>query len=298
MKNLIPWVDKCIRVGLSVVILMTLSGCAARRMPIFASTSSTLPPLAGKRVAVLPPAALDGEAQMSMETEKAMDAAFSGEIAGICFTNGQVLQSLLKQHPEEANQLLRQVRGKMLPLFTSFGNADGTKTLAYSTALPFQNAKNNPKNLFDSDMVAGQRQKLKYSVSLNLSSSEVALAPEQLDSPLLKSLNTDYVLTTVPFGHYWKTKVIWAIYGILPCCGSGGMGCSPQGLFALYESQSGKKVWEGHVGTEAGYLGIGRIPGELPESTHIVLGAAYLLTKDVEISLGRILPVMAPQKKK
>ena len=69
-------------------MLLLISGCATSSIPIFAHTTSNIPPLSGKTVAVLPPATVGSEARNTIVTQQAMDAVFSGDIAGVHFKNG------------------------------------------------------------------------------------------------------------------------------------------------------------------------------------------------------------------
>lgn len=281
-------------------ILLAIYGCATTNtMPIFAHTPAAPPALSGKTVAVLPPAAVGSEAKIAIETEQIMDAVFAGDIAGVHFTNGNSHLPLLQQQPEAVTKLYRQMTSG-LPTHFKQVKTDEQDNSAESSSeknakKPDLFVKGTSKLLLDSDTVAGVKRDGSYHVTINLADSASSLAPVQLDPVLLGSFGTDYVLISVPFGYYEKTKHTVALFGILPVGGSGAMWRSSRGLFALYESKSGQKVWESQLGTETN-SNMEMIRGQLPGVSHIVVGAAYLLTGDTETSLARILSVTTTAK--
>jgi hypothetical protein len=82
------------------------------------------------------------------------------------------------------------------------------------------------------------------------------------------------------------------LYGIVPYAGFSNMGeLTPRGLFLLYDCATGQKVWESHIGlTLAG-------PTITPDDRALpMLGAAYLLTGDIETPVARLLDgVLSPR---
>ncbi|HAK96696.1 MAG TPA: hypothetical protein DCM87_17310 [Planctomycetes bacterium] len=96
------------------------------------------------------------------------------------------------------------------------------------------------------------------------------------------------MLATAAFTYYRKNTEITALYGLLPVFGSVALDdLTPRALFVLYETASGKKVWEGCIGTlseaNAPEPPLGIEPRALP-----VLGAAFLLTGDILEPLARL----------
>lgn len=300
MKTIKHFVKRNVISWMMCGIVLAISGCAATNtMPIFAHTPAAPPVLSGKTVAVLPPAAVGGEAKIAIDTEQMMNAVFAGDIAGVRFTNGNSHLPRLQQQPEAVNKLYRQMTSGLPTHFKQVKTEEPDNSTASpsekNAKMPDLFVKGTSKLLLESDTIAGVKRDGSYHVTINLADSASPLAPPQLDPVLLGSFGTDYVLMSAPFGYYEKTKHTAALFGILPVGGSGTMWRSSRGLFALYESKSGKKVWEGQLGTDANNT-LEMMRGQLPCASHIVVGAAYLLTGDTETSLARILSVTATAK--
>jgi hypothetical protein len=237
-----------------------------------------------------------GEMKIVIDAEQTMDTVFSKDIAGIHFIRGGSLLDRLQQQPDKFNELCKLAASGLPAHFeivklTKESDSTG-KSSSNEAAEP---TKVNPKVILDSKTIAGVKRDVTYNISMTLTSLSSPLAPVQLDSTLIGSLDADYVLTSVPFSDYLQTSNTAALFGILPYMGSGDMFFSPRGLFALYDGKSGQKVWEGQIGTISTNLTPTPPKGRISDISHVILGAAYLLTGDIETPLARILALSAVQ---
>lgn len=229
--------------------LLLVIGCAAQKINLYSRTTNPAPALTGKTVAVLPPLAVGGgDARITMGFDSTLNYVFSGDIAGIHFKPPQSLINNLQQNPDAFLMLSRKITKGFPMLITAEGEE---------------------KTIFDL-------------VNLQAATATAGMTPDQLEFSSLNVSDSEYVLVSVPFNHIQKTTEVLTFFGILPFAGFGGMYASPQCVLSLYESKTGQRAWEGHLGA---YTKNG-----LPVlESDIVLGAAYLVTGDIEIPLDRML---------
>lgn len=242
-----------------------IAGCGVpRKIDLFARTSTGGRPAAGRTVAVLPPVMVGGEAAPSVMATRAAALVFAGDIAGVHFVGLQASVTKMQETPEALPAIQRTVASRLPADFAPDG--------ATSTIL-------------DSDTVSGVKRKQRQVVTLQQGTQAQPLGPQRLEPELLRSLACDYALVSVPSGSYAQQSHIMALYGFLPFMGSKNLiSMTPRGMYLLYDCVSGEKVWESQIGT--------RWPahGNTPEDRILpVLGAAYLLTGDIETPLGRLL---------
>jgi hypothetical protein len=267
--------------------ILLLAGCVTQKIPLFANATSFAPPLVGKTVAILPPFTVGSEITTEMDAAQSMDAVFYGDIAGVRFIKGALKSDYLQKHPDGFKTVYRSITIGLPTHFKQAEIADSVDQSAVSGSPA--SGKGTLKILLDSNMISGVERSATYHMTMNLSTSVAPLAPGQLDSQFLGSFAADYVLVFVPFGHYIQIAHTFALYGVIPFMGSGDMRSSPRGLFALYDVKTGEKVWEGQIGTLMTNIAVAPRKDWIPLMSHIIIGAAYLLTGDVETSLARIL---------
>lgn len=269
---------------ISIFCLLMVSivvGCAhLYTMKPFARTSPSLPQLSGKSVLVLPPIATGGEAEMIESTDTALKTIFSGDIADVRFIYSEEPLTKWKKNRQDYELLRAQV----------------------SSCVPAHVEPAGEKmTLINTDVLAGKKQPNRYQIILMSSTAESEFAPRRLDFSVFNLPATDYVLVSIPYGKYIKTTSIFAIYGVLPIIGVGEMGHLPHGLFALYESKTGNKVWEGQVGSlQKTIVRSEEYRGQvvMSRSYDVVLTAAYLMTGNIEIPLDRIVTTALSQNSK
>jgi hypothetical protein len=205
------------------------------------------------------------EMRPAVVAASATEEIFAGDIGGVSFVTPSVLRPRLQGNPAVFTAIRQQVTTN-LP--ADFGPDGKTRTL------------------LESKTVGGVEQSEKQVVTLREGTAASSLAAEQLDPSLLSGLDADYVLISVPFGAYVDMTRIAALYAILPLSGSGHLiSLTPRGLFALYDCTTGRKVWEGQIGS----LAPEDTSKGLDRRVHPILGAAYLLTGDIETPLVRLL---------
>lgn len=255
-----------LRVVLALVSTLPIAGCGATRgVAIFARTTNTVPTLKGHSVAVLPPMTVGSEMRPAVVAARASETIFADELGGVSFWSGEDLLAKLQEEPT----VFATIRGLVTAnLPADFGPDGDTRTV------------------LENNTVGGVERKETYTVTLREGIAVPALAPEQIDAALLSPLGTDYVLVSVPFAAYVDVTRVGALYFILPFFGSGHLfPLTPRGLFVLYECQSGRKVWEGQIGT----LGPADGGDGIDRRTDPVLGVAYLLSGEIDAPLARLL---------
>ena len=246
--------------------VLVVAGCTLpRRAGLFARTPMAARPIAGNTVAVLPPVTVGNEAAPAMVAARASALVFSGDIAGVHFAALQPTVAKLQEKPDIFPAITRAVASG-LP--SGFGPAGATT------------------KIFDSNMVAGVKRERRQIITLRQITQSQPLGPARLDAELLAPLGCDYALVSVPFGAYEQQSHIGALYGAIPLAGSKQLiSLTPRGVYLLYDCKSGEKVWESAIGA----LPVAREAITMGDRSLPVLGAAYLLTGDIETPLGRLL---------
>lgn len=256
-------------------LLALLVGCAAQRqIEFFTRTSTGGRPAAGRTVAVLPPVRVGGEVAPAVVATRALALVFAGDIADVHFAGPQATVAKLQQTPWAFPAIQRAVASRRLPSDLAPDGPTAT--------------------ILDSDMVAGEKRERRQVVTLRQSALAEPLGPASLEPELLQPLNCDYALVSVPFGAYAQHSHIIALYGFLPFAGSKNLlPLTPRGVYLLYDCASGEKVWESQIGTlPSGSTRRARRPAAsftAEDRSLPVVGAAYLLTGDIETPLGRLL---------
>jgi hypothetical protein len=248
--------------------VLLITGCASQKMNLYTRTTNTTPVLAGKTVAVFPPLTVGGgESRITMDADPTINTVFTGDIAGIHFKTPQSLKKSLQEKPVAFLELSHKI----------------------TQGLPAHiQVEGEEKTVFDSKTVAGKKRDKSYVLKLKAAATTAELTPKQLDFSMINAIDSDYVLISVPFNILVKNTRFLTL-GLIPIAGYGTMSCSPQGVFALYELKTGQKVWEGQIGTYTS----GDSPAPVSD---IILGAAYLITGDIEVPLDRTLTKIEPKK--
>ncbi len=250
---------------LRLLILAALAalgaGCATPRIELFLRAPVSVPKLAGKSIAVLPTLAVGTEAAPAALCIKALDKVFAGELGDVRWTAPHALLPRCREHSEAFEAIEEKVTAR-LP----------------TDAAP----EGDIRTLWDDSG------RLTVTLQESVGDLVAALAPEALPAESLAPFGGDYVLVSAAFTSYRSDTEVTALYGLVPVFGSVVVHeLSPRALFALYETASGAKVWEGCVGTLASANAadppLGIDPRELP-----VLGAFYLLTGDIRTGLARL----------
>jgi len=302
MYNIIQFVRHYASLLILCGVVLASAGCATQKIDLSADTVFAPPALTGKTVAILYPFSVGCETKIALEAAQSMDAVFSGDIAGIHFTNLRANNGKLQQQQEVFKTTFKQCTSGLMNSFepTKIEKTTEITTTSASTA-PNTTVNNKEsvdrslKELFDSRKVLGVKRDATYQVTMSQAKAGTPQAPDQLDPTLIGSFKSDYVLIAVYSGNYGQRSSTLALEGFLPIGKTNTMWRTPRGLFALYDGISGQKVWEGQIRTSATDKII--VPeGHIPETFHIVVGAAYLLTGDTETSLGRILALSAVSK--
>lgn len=246
-----------------LLLLGLVAGCA-RQIALFARTPTGGRPETGRTVAVLPPVTVGGEAAPAVVATRAEALIFAGDIAGVHFAGLQPTVAKLQEAPWALPAIERAVTSRLPADFVPDGPTS---------------------TILNSDMVAGVNRGRRQVVTLRQSAQAEPLGPARLDPDLLRPLDCDYALVSIPFGAYAQQSHITALYGLLPFAGSKHLlSLTPRGVYLLYNCASGEKVWESQIGTLQPAPAITAEDRTLP-----VVGAAYLLTGDIETPLARLL---------
>lgn len=260
-----------VRLAVVAAIAFVLSGCAPRGLQLYTHPNPRAPNLHGKTVASFPPLSLGAERGPAIVARDVLDAVFVSEISGIRFLSPTEVVALTDLSDDEAAKLAEQM----------------------DTFLPVDVEPTRKRiRLFSGERVGDTPLERKLTVTLQRDPyPKKQLSPALLPASLFDGLDADYVLLTVAFSSYHQVSRTAAMLGILPLAWARELRADgPRSLFALYEVESGARVWDvivgfgSHVRPEQATREAGRIvdPRIMP-----VVGMVYLLTGDFVTPLER-----------
>lgn len=248
-----------------------LSGCSRQGVQLFTHPNPKVPDLRGRTVAVLPPLSLGAEGGPAIVAGATLDAVFASEIAGIRFLPPTEVVARTSLSEDETAALSEQM----------------------SAFLPIDARPKRQKTpLFTGDRVGDTRLVRELVVTLQRDPyPRKQLSPAVIPAEWLLGLDADFALVTVSFSTYRQVSRTAALFGILPISWARELVADgPRALFALYEVETGARVWDIIVGvgnparTNEAERARERIvdPRIMP-----VVGVAYLLTGEIVAPLER-----------
>lgn len=258
-----------LRVGL---LFGLASGCAkTSEWALFARTPEPLQrtALKGRTIGVLPAMIVGCEASRAVYCTEALERILSGNIMGARYSGPLMLLPICRANRESLSRLQQAVTVGLPSDWGPVGKA---------------------VVLLDRRAIGGEDFGWRAAVTLREygAGSVAALTPEMVDPGMLRPYGVDYVLVSVAYSYYWERTGISALYGILPFVGTVRLyGCTPRAVFALYESLTGKRVWESCIGVDGSARGTDE-PYAIDARKLPALGAAYMLTGDIEIPIARL----------
>jgi hypothetical protein len=256
--------------ALALVVALSSVGCA-HKVVLHDHPSAAAPPLAGKLVAVWPPFAVGAEQGTAIVGARGLEAIFAAPIADVRFLSPQAVVAGAAQAPSRSRELRERVVAQ----------------------LPFwADPKGSTTELFAGKTVGGIELKQELEVHLRRDTTKLReLTPEYLDPSLFDGVVADYALVSASFGTYRQTTAIAAILGIVPILWVRELvGNRPRSLFVLYDLGSGHRVWEAALAVEGiSARGIEYADELIDPRVMPFVGAAYLLTGDVQEPLARAL---------
>jgi hypothetical protein len=202
-----------------------------------------------------------------------LDAVFASEISGVRFLPPtQVVEQTALSDEESA--LLAEEMSRFLPVEVE--------------------PKRRRMQLFSGARIG--RTKLAERLVVTLQRDpypKTQLSPAALPASLFAGLDADYALLTVTFSGYQRVSRIVAMLGILPIAWDRVVRADgPRSLFALYEVDSGARVWDVIVGVANPVRANDATKAARRVVDHRIMpvvGVAYLLTGDVETPLERVI---------
>lgn len=262
---------RIVRSAWLIAMALALSACGQRGLQLFTHPNPKVPNLHGKTVAAFPPLSIGRELGPSMVALETLDAVFAAEISGIRFLPPRVVVARTTLSEDESVLVAEQMSG-FLPIEVE------------------------PKRLRTRLFAGGRIGDLDLPGRLFISLQrdpypKKQLSPAALPPRLFSGLDADYALLTVTFSGYERVSRTAAMLGIVPLAWDRVIRADgPRSLFALYEIESGARVWDVIVGLENRI----RPDDAMNAKRRIidyrimpVIGVAYLLTGDISIPLER-----------
>lgn len=254
---------------IAAVAVVFATGCA-HRIHVYTASDNGTAVLVGKSVAVLPPQSVGAGQGTAIVGSRVMEKIFESEIAGVRFLPPRETITALAANAVRHAELRQHLMA----------------------ALPVRIASRGEINwIFDGRTVGETRLPRKVLVSIRRSREPaVALAPELVPSDTFSGIEADYVLVSMTFSAYRQVSQITTLLGVLPFFWSQDLGAErPRSLFALYETKSGKRVWESVVAIRGDSF-----HHDKPYAYEVIdsrampfVAVAYLLTGDLESPLAR-----------
>ena len=270
---------RVVRSASLIAIALAFSACAQRGLQLFTHANPKVPNLQGATVAAFPPFSIGPELGPAIVALETLDAVFAAEIAGIRFIPPTEVVARTTLSDQESAHLAEQMSG----------------------SLPIEvEPKRLRSRLFASRRIGDTELPARLVVSLQRDPyPKKQLSPAALPPRLFAGLDADYALLTVTFPGYERVSRIAAMLGIVPLAWDRVIRADgPRSLFALYEVESGARVWDVIVGLE------NRIRPEdakranrriIDHRVMPVIGVAYLLTDDISTPLERVVRTRAAE---
>ncbi len=268
-----------VRSASMLAIALALSACGQRGLQLFTHPNPKVPNLHGTTIAAFPPLAIGRELGPSMVALETLDAVFAAEFAGIRFIPPSEVVARTALSEEESALMAEQMSG-FLPIEVE------PKRLRKRV---FASGRIGETDLPGPLLVTLQRDPY----------PKKQLSPAALPPRLFAGLDADYALLTVTFSGYERVSRTAAMLGIVPLAWERVIRAhGPRSLFALYEIESGARIWDVIVGLE------NRIRPDdatnakrriIDDRIMPVIGAAYLLTGDITTPLERAVSARAAE---
>jgi hypothetical protein len=250
-----------------------LSGCGGRSVQLFTHPNPKQPSLRGRTVAVFPALSLGIERGPAIVSGDALEAVFASELAGIRFVPPSVVVERTRLSEEEIARL-SETLSAFLPLFVE--------------------PKRRKTPLFSGHRIGNTRLESKLVVTLQRDPyPRKQLSPAMLPTEWFAGLEADYALMSVSFSTYRQVSRTAALLGVLPLFWERRLEADgPRSLFALYEVETGARVFDVIVGV--GNPVRAEVPGRTSERRFDLrimpaVGLAYLLTGEIVGPLERAL---------
>ncbi len=250
------------------------AGCAGRSVQLFTHPNPKVPHLRGRTIAVFPPLSLGAERGPAIVAGDTLEAVFSDDLAGIRFVPPTRVVARTSASEADLAALAEQMAGH----------------------LPIDVAPKRQKTvLFGGDRVGDTRLPGPLRVTLQRDPyPRRQLSPAVLPRAWFAGLDADLVLVTVCFSTYRQVSRTAALLGVLPIAWERRLVADgPRALFALYEVETGARVWDIIVGVgEPARIdtGDGARTTILDPRRMPVVGLAYLLSGEIVGPLERAIP--------
>ncbi len=260
-----------VRFAAILAVALALPACGQRGLRLYTHPNPKVPNLHGSTVAAFPPLSIGSEQGPSIVALETLDAVFAREISGIRFVPPAEVVAQTALSEAESAMLAEQMR-QFLPVAAS--------------------PRRGRARLFSSRRIGDIELPGRLLVTLQRDPyPKQQLSPASLPASLFAGLDADYALLTVTYPDYQRIARTVAMLGIVPLAWAPVLRAEgPRSLFALYEVETGARVWDVIVGLD------NRIrPNDATEARRRivdyrimpVVGVAYLLTGEFEDPLER-----------
>jgi len=258
---------------LGIVLLAIGSfGCSSSTLQLYVRPNSLAPSLSGSTVAVLPPITFGGDPVNAVIFDRANARVFRDKLGTVHFVGSDQVRSFVSEVPGATQALERWSRSaEHRRFFPGEGGAlvlhDGKKPLPGGVEL---------------------KQKVHFRSGGGATAN---LMPDRLDPSWLGGLDADFLLASMSYTKYRQENGIYALFGIIPFAGySYGGPADVRAHYAVYDRNTGQRIWEAYVGVETRKTSPGKWPKyPLDPRTGPVLVASWLLANDIEDALLRLL---------
>jgi hypothetical protein len=261
---------------ISALFVASASGCVTRyRLDILHETR--LPKLDGSTVAVLPPFASSGAEQAAIVGRRTAEAAFCAPLGSVRFLGPDRTVETSPVGGDDFAELRRSMSDIV---------RDGPQTPASRGSWLFHGDRVGPVEL---------RSPIDVTIVRRPSASNVWTS-EVLAPATLAGIPADYVLVSIALARFRQVTRVTAFADLLPVFWSQDLQATrPASLFLLYETATGRRVWEAVVSV-SGVIRDNdpRYAREVVDSRVMpILGVAHLLTGEFEVPFARTLETQA-----
>jgi hypothetical protein len=254
------------------ILAMGSFGCSSSTLQLYARPNGLAPSLAGSSVAVLPSISFGGDPVNAVIFDRANARVFRDKLRDVRFVGPERVRSFVAQVPGATQALEEWSRSAEHRRFfpaegSNFVLHDGKKPLPSGVEL---------------------KQKVHFRSGGGASAN---LLPARIDPSWLGGLEADYLLASMTYTKYRQESGIYALFGIIPFAGySYGGPANVRAHYAIYDRNTGQRLWEAYVGVETGKTSPGKWSKyPLDPRTGPALAAAWILASDIQNSLLRLL---------
>lgn len=272
MRKSVVW----LRFVLIATVATTGFACALTMShPIYSRGSQDAVDLDGRSVMVLPPFTVGAEAAPAMVGRRTTELLFTEPLGNVKFELPERDSAALETIESLHTALTKRLPARFKP--------DGTQ-----------------KRMIDKKLERSDQKLRRHVVDFRKGGvPDTDLTPAFVEPELLSAFDADYVLLSVAFGSYRQVSDIWALYGILPFGSQWRLlARPPSAVFALYRPSNGERVWESYIASEnPGFQPSQFEPLAVDPRTLPYIGAAYLLTGDIETPFQRVYDSPLPESR-